>query len=284
MTNNPNPSPITPEETLKEPEWYERIEPGVRSLVRMLRDNGFNTTSSCEHDSYIECDYSPDGQIKELHDLLYNYGLRDYEAVFTVKVVEGHCYNHIRLRLESKLTPEEGKTELPAPPTIGSEAAIEDYEYVTSEEAELLPLPLQILRLNRINSELCKGFNTLLAEVVQLERQIKSVPPSVIGSEGAAREIITRIVTNCIGNMWTRNIEPLENDEEADFPTEEELLIDALGLALGDDIGCLDEKDDDFRERVDLYWLEDKLAALAKAPQAAPLDEPIPAPEASKEE
>ncbi len=28
--------------------WYRRIEPGIRRHVRFLRDNGFNTYSSCQ--------------------------------------------------------------------------------------------------------------------------------------------------------------------------------------------------------------------------------------------
>jgi hypothetical protein len=76
--------------------------------------------------------------------------------------------------------------------------------------------------------------------------------------EVLAREIVSRIVRNTIGATWTRNIEELQ-DSDAEFPTEEELIIDALSLALGDDIGCLDPNDDDFRERVDVLWLEDLL-------------------------
>ena len=60
--------------------------------------------------------------------------------------------------------------------------------------------------------------------------------------------------------QWTRNIEPLESDEDAEFPTEDELVLDALALALGDDTGCLNEEDEDFRERVDVLWLEDLLS------------------------
>lgn len=74
-----------------------------------------------------------------------------------------------------------------------------------------------------------------------------------------ARTIINRIVENAIRLQWTRNIEPVESDPDADFPTEDELVVDALALALGDDTGCLSEEDEDFRERIDLLWLEDLL-------------------------
>jgi hypothetical protein len=38
----------------------------------------------------------------------------------------------------------------------------DDYRFKTSEEAELLPLPLQILRLKEINAGLCNDHNTLV--------------------------------------------------------------------------------------------------------------------------
>lgn len=34
-------------------DWYETLEPGVREIVRFLRDNGINTDSSCEHEKYV---------------------------------------------------------------------------------------------------------------------------------------------------------------------------------------------------------------------------------------
>lgn len=34
--------------------WYLTIEPRVRKLVNLLRNNGFNTTCSCGHEMTIE--------------------------------------------------------------------------------------------------------------------------------------------------------------------------------------------------------------------------------------
>ena len=35
-------------------DWYERtIEPEVRDFVRLLRNNGFNTTGSCGHERWV---------------------------------------------------------------------------------------------------------------------------------------------------------------------------------------------------------------------------------------
>ncbi len=53
-------------------DWYEeRIEAGVRDIVRLLRDNGVNTVSACHHDMTIQCDYIMDGQLQDIHNLLY---------------------------------------------------------------------------------------------------------------------------------------------------------------------------------------------------------------------
>lgn len=79
-----------------------------------------------------------------------------------------------------------------------------------------------------------------------------------------AVRIVKRIVGNTVGAQWTRNIEPLQ-DEDSEFPTEEELLSDALALALGDDIGCLDEQDEDFSEKIDVLWVRKHIVALEQS-------------------
>jgi len=39
-------------------DWYDCIEPGVRDIVRHLRNEGFNTICSCEHEMLVQiaCD------------------------------------------------------------------------------------------------------------------------------------------------------------------------------------------------------------------------------------
>ena len=36
--------------------WYDDIEAPIRTHVRLLRDNGFNTTCSCGHGMWVELD------------------------------------------------------------------------------------------------------------------------------------------------------------------------------------------------------------------------------------
>ena len=69
--------------------WYEEnIEEGIRDVVRLLRDNGFNTECSCHHEMTIQCQYIVDGSVQRLHDLLYNYlSERNEEASYRLTMV-----------------------------------------------------------------------------------------------------------------------------------------------------------------------------------------------------
>lgn len=66
-------------------EFYKDIEPGVRDIVRLLRDNGINTTCSCEHEGYIQFEIVGLAyEVTIIHNLLFNKGLRGYsiETIF----------------------------------------------------------------------------------------------------------------------------------------------------------------------------------------------------------
>lgn len=79
-------------------DWYSRfIEPGIREPVRLLRNEGFNTTSSCEHEMYIECEFIEDGELKRLNDTLFNAGFRDYVITATVERRNGCLYEWLRI-------------------------------------------------------------------------------------------------------------------------------------------------------------------------------------------
>ena len=57
------------------PDWYEEhIEEGIRDVVRMLRDRGFNTESSCHHDMSIQIQHLVGALcFQELHQFLWNH-------------------------------------------------------------------------------------------------------------------------------------------------------------------------------------------------------------------
>jgi hypothetical protein len=69
--------------------WYkEVIEEPIRDLVKLLRDNGFNTTCSCGHEMYVECQYIPDGVLERLHQLLFEK-YKNYKIEITLECLDG---------------------------------------------------------------------------------------------------------------------------------------------------------------------------------------------------
>ena len=88
-------------------DWYEKnIEPGVRSLVRLLRDNGINTECSCEHEKYIQCQFNEDGFLWEVDKLLFSAGFRNYTIDAKIIREDGHLRKMMKIDLVN-LEPEE---------------------------------------------------------------------------------------------------------------------------------------------------------------------------------
>ena len=82
-------------------DWYEeKSEAPIRDVVKVLRDNGFNTENSCGHEMYVQCDYFPDAEIKSLDDLLYNNGYRDYLISVELIRSDGCLYTSIDVRFK----------------------------------------------------------------------------------------------------------------------------------------------------------------------------------------
>ena len=82
-------------------DWYEEwIEPRVREIVRLLRNNGFNTTCSCGHEMYVQMSWLEEGELKRLHDLLFNNGYRDYMITVELSYSGGSgvkCWAELKL-------------------------------------------------------------------------------------------------------------------------------------------------------------------------------------------
>ena len=92
-------------ETDLENSWYVHIEKDLRELVFLLRNNGFNTECSCEHEKYIQCQYIPDGEIMRLLNLLSCYFHEQdipckYEINIIIKVDDGHQYPTLNINLK----------------------------------------------------------------------------------------------------------------------------------------------------------------------------------------
>ena len=70
-------------------DWYEEyIEEGIRPLVKLLRENGFNTECSCAHKMYVQCQIIPDGELKRMHDLLFEH-YDNYKIEITLERIDG---------------------------------------------------------------------------------------------------------------------------------------------------------------------------------------------------
>jgi len=83
-----------PEDT---PEWYETfIEKPIQPLVKLLRNNGFETCSSCGHEMNCICEYSMEGEIKRLYDLLLKNGYNHF--VIEIEIL-GQYYAKIIIKV-----------------------------------------------------------------------------------------------------------------------------------------------------------------------------------------
>ncbi len=82
----------------KTSDWYEReIEEPIRPLVRLLRDNGYNTVFSCGHEMYCESEYN--GQdLSRLSELLSENGYRQFEIVVRMGINQKGC-KYARFRI-----------------------------------------------------------------------------------------------------------------------------------------------------------------------------------------
>ena len=86
---------------MNEMNWYEEnIEPEIRDFVKLLRDNGFNSECSCDHEMYVECGYVPDGEVKRLHNLLYSR-YKNYKITAELVCIEGCWSCHLNVDLKN---------------------------------------------------------------------------------------------------------------------------------------------------------------------------------------
>jgi len=66
-------------------DWYdEHIEPEVREVVRALRNNGINTTGSCGHEMWIECQtLDQNTELKTIYNVMCELEIDHYHVVIT---------------------------------------------------------------------------------------------------------------------------------------------------------------------------------------------------------
>lgn len=73
------------------PDWYDIIEEPVREVVRLLRNNGFNTTCSCGHEMYVEMECHDDREVTYMYNLLVENGYTGFTIMLHCTHRSG-CY------------------------------------------------------------------------------------------------------------------------------------------------------------------------------------------------
>ncbi len=65
--------------------WVKQIDKPLRNLVQLLRENGFNTSSSCGHlpRPYVQMEWYDDEEVTKLYNLLVE---NDYKN-FTITAI-----------------------------------------------------------------------------------------------------------------------------------------------------------------------------------------------------
>ena len=59
--------------------FYLQLEPAIRPVVWALRENGINTTCSCGHEMYVECEsWDPTNEFNTIYNVLYEMGYREF--------------------------------------------------------------------------------------------------------------------------------------------------------------------------------------------------------------
>lgn len=85
-------------------DWYDiYIEEPIRDIVKLLRNNGINTTSSCGHKMTVECEYYiGNDEVFRIYHLLYNHGYRNFNLTAVIEVIEGHPHSFIEISIFKK--------------------------------------------------------------------------------------------------------------------------------------------------------------------------------------
>lgn len=73
----------------KETDFYRSLEPGIREVVRLLRDHGFNTDCSCEHEMYVQCELSHAEEVERVYQVLTSHGYDGFRIEFVLRKSPG---------------------------------------------------------------------------------------------------------------------------------------------------------------------------------------------------
>lgn len=72
-------------EEFKQLDWYDKIEEPFKDLVKLLRNNGFNTFCSCGHrpNPYIQMEWYDDIEVSKLYTLLVENNFYNFQICAT---------------------------------------------------------------------------------------------------------------------------------------------------------------------------------------------------------
>lgn len=84
-------------------DWYDELETPIRDIVRLLRDNGFNTTSSCGHEMVVEvADIQHCDETERLATLLLENGHKGFVIRCHIEVPpDGYWARSMTLKLNA---------------------------------------------------------------------------------------------------------------------------------------------------------------------------------------
>jgi len=81
-------------------DWHEEnIEAGIREVVRLLRNNGINTTQSCHHAMVIEAESYENNEASKVYNFLVENGYDGFEIVLLLyKERDQYLKRSLRIR------------------------------------------------------------------------------------------------------------------------------------------------------------------------------------------
>jgi len=85
-------------------DWYEEhIEEPIRPLVKLLRDNGFNTLGSCGHGMWVQFLYTPEwDSVHEISEFMLANGYDNFLICLEHRMFNRRSQTYIMLYLKEK--------------------------------------------------------------------------------------------------------------------------------------------------------------------------------------
>lgn len=82
-------------------DWYDNIEMPIRNIVRLLRDNGYNTTNSSGYDMTVEIDIYKMDDMEDIATLLVYNGYKIFNIIGYIENTGGTSW---RRRVEIRIS------------------------------------------------------------------------------------------------------------------------------------------------------------------------------------